>query len=257
MRGSSTNKDFASTLAKGLAVLNAFGPEHPRLTLKEIAGITGLSKTTAHRLTHTLVHLGYLHHDTRSKLFQLGSQILTLGARVIQTLDLRQIARPVMERAFSELGVTMDLAILDREWMVIIYRREAMDAVNLRLPIGTRLDFHCTALGKAALSALPPEELESALSHINLEKKTSRTLTNPRALRKDLERTRKRGYSVSNEEYVQGMVAVGASLINIEGRVLGAVSFSFPVWTISVAEMEKRYAHHVVELARSISLQLM
>ena len=91
MKAFSRKKEFASTLSKGLAVLNAFGPGHTRLSLKEITEITGLSKTTTHRLTHTLAHLGYLHHDHRSKLFQLGPQILTLGARVIQTLDLRQI----------------------------------------------------------------------------------------------------------------------------------------------------------------------
>ncbi len=256
MKGASMKKNFASTLAKGLAVLNAFGPERPRLSLKEIAEITGWSKTTTHRLTHTLTHLSYLHHDSRSKLFQLGPQIFTLGVRVIQTLDLRQIARPIMERTFAKLGVTMDLATLDREWMVVIYRREAMDAVNLRLPIGTCLDLHCTALGKAALSALPPGELEPVLNQINLEKKTPRTLIDAKALRKDLERTRKRGYSLNKEEYVQGMVALGAPLINIESRVMGAISFSFPVWTLSVEKMEKRYAHHVVELAGRISAQL-
>jgi len=243
MMSSFPKKEPASTLTKGLAVLNAFGPDQPRLNLKEIAAITGLSKTTSHRLAHTLVHLGYLHHDPRSKLFQLGPQILTLGFRVIQTLDLRQIARPIMDHAFSRLGVTMDLAMMDREWMIILYRREARDAVNLRLPIGTRLELHCTALGKAALSVLPPEELATVLDHIPLEKKTRRTIVELHALRKDLEASRKRGYSVSNEEFVQGMVAVGAPLVNIEGSVLGAVSFSFPVWTVSVEEMEKRYAH--------------
>jgi len=90
------DRQFATTLARGLEVLRCFTPLEPLLGNKEISVRTGLPKPTVSRLTYTLTKLGYLRHNMRLGKYQLGSAVLSIGYPLLASMNVRQVARPLM-----------------------------------------------------------------------------------------------------------------------------------------------------------------
>jgi IclR family pca regulon transcriptional regulator len=115
---------------------------------------------------------------------------------------------------------------------------------------------HCSALGKAYLSGLPKDALTRILDSLTLTRRTPYSLSSKSALLADLRKTRERGYAVNNEEYVLGLISIGAPLINKDGAVLGAVSFDVSTVQFTLEEAEKRFSPAVLRLVKDIQPML-
>jgi DNA-binding IclR family transcriptional regulator len=143
---------FSKVVDKGLRILDLFRPEATSLSLKQIVEATGINRTSAFRFIDTLVQLGYLRKDPKTKLLNLGPKALSLGQNIINSFDLLQIVRPLIDEAYQEFNITIDSAVLDDVTIVRLYRREARDTLIFKLPqvLPSGL-LHCMALGKACL----------------------------------------------------------------------------------------------------------
>ena len=242
-----------STLEKGLAVLSMFGPERTTLTQADIAREIETNKTSAHRFARTLLDLGFLSQDPRTKLLRLGPRALRMAVEFIQGYDLLAAVKPIVDQAFDRLDVTIDLAVLDSDGLFILYRRESSQTLTFRLPPAVN-HLHSNALGKALLAFLPQEEAEQLLPQGRLARRTDRTITTRKGLAEDLARTRERGYATNNEEYVPGLVALGAPLLNHRGNgVMGVVSFDSATALLSLTQLEQAYAGELLALAAKLS----
>lgn len=244
---------FSTTLEKGLKILSLFNQDRVKCSLAELSNLSGINKTSTYRFVNTLVKLGYLRREPETKLLKLGSRAITLGHGFLRGFDLVQMIKPLVDAAHDKHRATVDAALLDGDTMLIVYRREVGNTLPYQLPTVSRR-LHCTALGKAILAFKPSEEQEALLRRTPLEKKMLNTITDLRELRRELGLTRERGYSINNEEYVPGLIAIGAPLINVDTRqVVGSVCFDKNVVQMSAREMEERYAQAIVSLAREIS----
>ncbi len=249
------NPYFSKVIDRGLRILNLFTPERQTLSLKEIGRETRINPTSAFRFVETLIQLGYLRKDAKTKLVRLGPKALTLSHQIMHSFDLLQIVKPHIDRAYEALNVTLDSAIVDEGRLEVLYRREAMDTLTFRLPVSSS-SMHCSALGKAYLAALPEKELARVLDGLTYARRTPRTLTGRTALLADLRRTRERGYSVNNEEFIPGLLSIGAALVNSDGVVLGAVSIDVSTVQYKPAEAERRFAPAVIRLVKDIQPEL-
>jgi len=248
---------FSKVISKGLNILELFRPEATSLSLKEIAEATGINRTSTFRFIDTLVQLGYLRKDPQSKLIKLGPKALVLSQNITNSFDILQIVRPLLDEAYRKFNITIDSAILDDVTLVHLYQREARDTLIFKLPqILPMAQIHCIALGKACLSVMSKEAFSRVISQLSFERKTPNSIPNLKALRADMEKTRERGYSINNEEYVAGIISIGAPFFDVEGRLRGAVSFDVVSIEYSKEEAEKRYASAVVQLAKAISSSL-
>lgn len=248
---------FSKVVDKGLRILELFRPDVTSLSLKEIAEATGINRTSAFRFIDTLVQLGYLRKDPQTRLVKLGPKALSLSQNITSSFDILQIVQPLIDEIYLKFNVTIDSAILDDVTLVRLYRREALGSLVFKLPqVLPTAHLHCTALGKACFSALPRDLYSRAVSRLSFDQRTPSSLPNLKALEADLEDTRRRGYSINNEEYILGIISIGAPLFNADGSVLGAVSFDVLSIECSKAEAEKRYAPAVVQLAKVISSSL-
>ena len=146
------DRQFATTLARGLEVLRCFTPLEPMLGNKEISVRTGLPKPTVSRLTYTLTKLGYLRHNMRLGKYQLGSAVLSIGYPLLASMSIRQIARPFMKELADYANGSVNMGIRDRLNMVYV---EACRSGNLTtLPdIGTSC--RSRSRSSAALSSTP------------------------------------------------------------------------------------------------------
>jgi len=247
---------FSKTIEKGFRILNLFNQDRTSLSLKEISQDIGINKTSAFRFVNTMVKLGYLKKDPRTRLLKLGPEVISLSYSLMGSFDLLQIIKPPIDDIYKAYNITIDCALLDGDKMLLLYQREAKETLTFRLPkVITALN--CGALGKAALSQLPEKEMLALIEHITLIRKTHNSITSKDDLIADLKKTRKRGYSLNNEEYVLGLIAIGAPLLNMEAnRAIGAISFDFPTTQYSLNMVVRKYSKIILGLAKDISRKM-
>ena len=122
--------------------------------------------------------------------------------------------------------------------MIYLDRVETHWPLRIQLPIGTQVPFHCTASGKMYLSSLRSDKLDRLLNLMPMVQHTEKTLTGPEALRKELARTRERGYSIDDEEFMDGMVAVAVPIRDDQGRLLTTLSLHAPDQRADIPKLE-------------------
>lgn len=248
-----TDPYFSKTLEKGLIILNLFDRDHTSRRLSEISKLTGINKTSVYRFVNTLVTLGYLRKSKTNNLIRLGPKAFVMGHHFFHGFDILQSVKPIIERTFLENKISIDSAMLHEHTLISLYRREVANLIFLRLPLVME-DLHARAMGKAVLANMAPEDLAHYLDHIQLKKLTPNTITDHNNLFKELERSRQRGFATNDEEYVKGLICIGAPVINYNtNRVTGAVSLDFPASEYSMGIIESNYTGILTKLASEIS----
>ena len=150
-----TDRKFVTALARGLEVLRCFGARDRWLTQQEIVKRTGLAKPTIARLVHTLTELGHLTYSEALHRYALGAETLTLGFSALGQMDIRRIARPLLQALSEHTQAAVHLAVSDSLSMFLIdtYRHSTSFVVD----IGSRVPIATTSMGRAYLSALPAD----------------------------------------------------------------------------------------------------
>jgi IclR family KDG regulon transcriptional repressor len=239
------------SVERALAILGCFDDDHPLLGITEISAQLNLPKSTIHRILATLEAWGFVQQDEVSCRYQLGLRLFELGAIVGNSLGLRQAALPVLKQLSRETEETVLLVAYDSGEVVYLDALECPQPVKIDARPGKRLPAHCTASGKAFLSALPREEVERVLSR-PLSGRTPKTITDAEELRCNLTLSRQRGYSISDEEYNTGIRAVAAPIVSEKGRVWGVVAVAGPAFRLS-DDAIRNLGEHTVAAARRIS----
>ncbi|HWX49617.1 MAG TPA: IclR family transcriptional regulator [Roseomonas sp.] len=157
------DRHFVTALARGLQVLGCFRQGEPLLGNQEIAARTGLPKSTVSRLTHTLTELGYLHYAPELGRYRLGMAVLSLGSAMLGGLDIRRVARPLLERLAVETHSVVALGTRDRMRMVYLELARGDAAIAVNLEAGSRISLLNSAMGRAWLAACAPEARAAVL----------------------------------------------------------------------------------------------
>ena len=251
-----TPRNFIESLSRGIHLLSALSESPLPLSLTELSHRMGLSKSTVQRLTYTLQQLGYLDRDQETKKFRLGQRAVLLGLSIVKHSDLRKVAFPHLHQTSKEIGETVNLAILDGVDIVYVERIKTQQILNINLEVGSRLPAYCTSMGKAILAFLPEEQLEELLKAMKLKPQTSNTITSREALRRELEKVRRRGFATNNEELSHGLRSVAAPVRDAGGQVIAAVNIAVPSSRVQLKRLETVLAQKVIETADRISLNL-
>jgi DNA-binding IclR family transcriptional regulator len=248
------NQYFSTSLEKGLKILSLFSIENPSLTQSEISRTSGINMTSTYRFVNTLVRLGYLEKDARTKELRLGIRSLALSANIIRTIDEMRLIKGVVDKIHDNNNITIDVVFAIDGNLVRTYHRQATETLTYQLPAVAKNSMHNTSVGKAYLSTLPEDILRQMIDGMSLVPKTTKTIVDKDRLLNEIEKTRQRGYAACNEEYLPGLVTIGAPLINqTTGKGIGGVSFDFSIIQHSAREVEKKYSAKIVELGRSLS----
>ncbi len=243
----------SETLEKGLRILNLFNEESHGLTLAEISRSIGVNKTSVYRYINTFCDLGYLRRESKTRLVKLGPVSLALAHSFIQSSDLVALIKPLVDEVHTTYKLHVDVGLLHGEAIYPVYRREAPDTLAYR-HFTAAGGLHYLATGKAAMAFMAPEESLVLIKALNLVRKTERTIVDREVLQKEIQMTRERGYSINNEEFVPGLIALGAPLFNLHiSRVVGGVSFDASTSHTTLEMFEEKYAGLLVELAKKIS----
>ena len=256
MKPQARSRYSVEALARGLEILELFTYENPSLSLTQIVSSLNSNKATVFRALSTLEMMGYLEHDMATRRYRPAVKVLQLGFRAINNLEVRQVARPYLERLSREVDETVSLAILDGPDMVYIDRIRNQAIVGVVLDVGSRLPAHCTSLGKALLADLSPRDLEMLMKTMELRSYTNSTVTDSEVLKSELAEIRGKGYAVCDGELAVGLRAVGAPIRNNNRKAVAAVNVSGSEATISLERLRDEIIPALLATASRISIAL-
>ena len=247
------DRQQAKTLANGLNLLVLLSRQEASLGLEELTRLSGLSKTACFRLLATLREMNFVEQDPQSKRYRLGAQNISIGAAALGGLSLRRVALPFMEKLREASNETVNMSVLEGTDIVFVARLEAGHIINTRHRIGERLPVQVTCQGKAIMAFSPPEKLERLLAQIKFRAATEHTLATPAALNKELERIRRRGIALNDQELEKGLCAVAAPILDFSGNAVAAINIAFPLLRHSRQEAIRDFAPAVAQACQEIS----
>jgi len=248
------SREFVQGLERGFAVVHAFGADARALSITEVAQRTGLSRAVARRYLLTLLELGYIVQNGGD--FSLTPRILDLGFTYLSTIDVANVAQPVMEEITNTLHESCSAAVLDGGEVVYVARVQAKRIMSINLVVGSRLPAHATSMGKVLLAHLPPQNLEAYLANAPFEALTKRTITSAAELRRHLALVRQRGWAFADQESEVGIRTVAAPLFSHANQVDAALNVSGHAARVSMEELRRRYLPVLLDGARRISRAL-
>jgi DNA-binding IclR family transcriptional regulator len=160
------DRHFVTALARGLELLACFRSGDKLLGNQELAERSKLPKSTVSRLTYTLTKLGYLQYDEQAGKYRLGTATLALGSAMLSRLDIRQMARPLMQELADFSHTMVSLGMRDRLSMIYVENCRSQAALTLRLDVGARIPVASTAMGRAYLAEVSGNERNDILERV-------------------------------------------------------------------------------------------
>jgi len=242
--------DWIAGLEKGLAVIEVFDADHPRLTATEAGERCGMTRTAARRYLKTLAHLGYVGTD--GKLYWLMPRILRLGHAYLESARLPRLVLPFLQRVFEGTGEVAYLGVLDGPNTVFIARSGGARQPTHGYLLGTRLPAQVTAVGMSILANLPEAEANGWIDACELRAFTSYTLSTKADLRHALARFRQIGYALSEQQLELNYRGIGVPLLDRQNQVHAAVSITMPINQEDADHALRRVLPVMQEAAKSL-----
>jgi DNA-binding IclR family transcriptional regulator len=242
------------SLDRAVSVLEVLGQSDTALSLAEICQRMNLHKSTAHRSLMVLERSALIER-TQENRFRLGLKLYELGNRAVEQIDLRARVQPFFRRLSSQVGETVHLSVLQKTSVVYLDKVEPNRRVCMSSKIGTSNPVYCTSMGKAMLAFQPEDAIEQIIAKIRFVRYTHKTIGSREALLKALERVRRRGYAIDDEEIEVGVRCIGAPIFNEHHRAIAAVSVSGPASRITVQSVPA-IAEHLLRCCHEISASL-
>lgn len=242
-------------LDRALAVIDALAQDPGGISLAQLSTKLKLHKSTVHRLVMVLERHRLLEKHSETGRYRLGLKLFELGSRAIAGMDLRDRARPHLQRVMYETDETVHLCVLDEGEVLYVDKIEPQRSVRMASSVGRRMPMHCTAVGKAILAELPASQIDDIVRLHGLRPSTRRTVRTPAELTAELAAVRSRGYAIDDEENEEGVRCVGAAIVDSTGSAVAAISVSGPSFRIT-KEKVPVVSRSVVAAAQAISAQL-
>lgn len=245
-----------AALARGLEILRCFSAREPSLSNSDLAAYTGLPKSTVSRLTKTLVELGYLRRDSKTRQYFVGPSVLALGYSALSNLRIAEIARPHMQALADATGALLSLATRDRLSMLYLEACSSDTSMTLKMGRGVRMPIMSTSIGRAFLAALPHQEREYLTSALQQKCTQQIYAENVDAVEREIRRFETDGYCLSIGEWNTDVNAAATPIVWNDGAELTVLSISGPSFMITEKLLEEELTPRLTRLAAHISKQL-
>lgn len=235
----SEETDRIPTNLRLLLIMEAVADEGEPMTAAEIGRRMDLPKQTIHRLCATLLDEGFLVRESGGKRLLPGRRARRAAAGLLHASPNHIIRRQILTRVSKAVQETVNFVVPRDDGMVYLDRVETEWPFRIQLPIGSTVPFHATASGKTYLASLPPRKRKAMVESMELTPLTAKTLVTRQALLADLAEVARRGYSLDDEEMMEGLVAVAVPVTDEAGRFIAAIAFHGPVQRMSLPDAIK------------------
>ncbi|MGZ4581177.1 MAG: IclR family transcriptional regulator [Nocardioidaceae bacterium] len=222
------------SIERAFGLLETMADNGGMMGLSQLAAESGLPLPTIHRLVRTLVGLGYVRQEP-SRRYVLAPRLIRLGESSAHLLGVW--ARPHLSRLVDELGESANLAMLDGDQIVYVAQVPSRHSMRMFTEVGRRVSPHCTAVGKAILAHLPPEQVRDILQRTGMSQQTANTITDPDVFGAQLVWAAEHGYAVDEGEQEVGVRCVAVQVPDAPTRL--ALSISGPATRLTEEVLER------------------
>ncbi|MEO0485711.1 MAG: HTH-type transcriptional regulator BhcR [Pseudomonadota bacterium] len=249
-----TEQNTIKSLDRAMEVLDHLSTL-PGATLSELAAELEQSAATVYRILVTLEGRGIVELDRVEQTWHIGPRAFLIGARYLRRTSIVDRARPVLRTLMEATGETANLAFARDHNVMFVSQVECHSTIRAFFPPGTLSPLHASGIGKALLASFTEARLSAYLEAGPLERFTDRTITQPAALRADLQAIRARGFSIDDQEKNDGMRCIAAPVYDWQGEAAAGISVSGPVTRVS-QDATARIASEVTRAAAELSAAL-
>ncbi|MCM3714814.1 IclR family transcriptional regulator [Halalkalibacter oceani] len=236
---------------RALRILDLFDEYETELKITEISERMVLHKSTVHSLLKTLQKHHYIEQNPENGRYRLGMKLFERGNFVIQSLDLRAIAKEHLIELSRETGRTIHLVILDGKEGVYIDKVESSTASVLYSKIGRRVPIHSSGVGKALVAFKSDAELEQILENYEYTRQTENTITNKEDFLQEVKLIQEKGYAIDDQENEPGVFCVAIPVRDYTGQVVAAISSSSTATQLTEDELEKN-----IDILKATAMEL-
>jgi DNA-binding IclR family transcriptional regulator len=246
---------LVKSLEKALRILLSFEPERQSQTLLQISKHTSIPVTSLYRFLETFEKYGFIRGDKERRFYQPGPTLFRLGMLSYDSVDLRELAKPEMERVAEITGESVFLTVRDNINSVCIESAEGNHRVRLTQRIGAVLPLHAGAAAKVLLAYMPEPEREDMLKALELRALGPGTVTRRTVLVKKIRTIRSRGFDVSREEVDAGSCGVAVPVFSEKGEVVAALASGGPIYRFTDKKI-KQLVDRLLEASQMIGKNL-
>ena len=245
-------RERGSTIHRVLDILDTIAAAGKPISATEINDTLNLPKATAHRLCAELEDSGYLLKKINGKSYMPGNRLHEMAVGVLANSSFSTRRHAILEALSRKVGETCNIAYPDGLNMAYSDRVETQHPLKLNFSIDTRVPLHCTASGKLFLASMPQKKRKAVIDNLDLHAHTGNTITDPEKILQETENIRSTNLSIDNQEYFDGMIAIGVPITDNSGRFYSSVAIQAPIFRFSLDDAEK-YIPLLRQAARDLS----
>lgn len=239
--------ELIAGFAKGLAVIEVFDENAKKLTISQVAERVGLERATARRCLLTLVKLGYAEYD--GKFFSLTPRMLRLGYAYLSSTPFISIVQPLLEELSEKVGESCAVAKLDGTEIVYLARAVVpSQLLSINRNVGGRLPAYSASLGRVIIASWPEEQARALFKSTDRPKLTPKTINTIPGLMAELEKVRRDGYSMNDEETAIGLRSIAVPVIDGGGKVVAGLNVGVRSSHVSVDTMVKEFLPELLKI---------
>lgn len=243
---------FVAGFARGLAVIEAFGPGRRSLSVAEVAAATSLDRAVARRLLLTLVELGFATVD--NKRFELTSNVLRLGFTYLASLGLDSRLQPHLDRLSGRIGEAVSVSVLSGSEVIFVARSEAPgSSIAYVIKAGLKLPAFSSSSGRILLSTRTDEEIRDLLQRTKIEARTAKTVTDRKQILEIIRKARERGYATNDQELELNLFGMSVPIKNCAGHVVASLNINSQARRVTAKRINEILLPAMQECAQAIS----
>jgi len=234
-----TKSAYAPAVERALDVIELLAASERELALSEIVRRTDIPRQSLIRILNTLCDRGIVDRCEQRGFYGLGMKLLHLGNRLQNNIELRSVARPLMQELEEKTHKTVELSTLDQDQLVLIEEVEGTEGIRLYTRIGSAYPyFHAIAVGKIYLAHMDPEKRHKVLDKIGLPAVTEHTITDMNGLETELLKVRKDGYAFEDQELRKGVRRVVAPIYDFRNDLAGCIGIAATLFSLELVDVE-------------------
>ncbi len=244
--------EIVQSVDRALLILEIIAENTEGIGITDISTISGIHKSTVHRLVTTLQANDYIEQGENNK-YKITFKLYELGSKILANVDVIDVAKPFIEKLAKEVNEVVHLVVRNKNEIVYVDKVEAnTNTMMMGSSVGKSSPLYCTSVGKAILSNSNLEDIEKVWASSNILKLTEKTIVDYDAFLEELHKTKDRGYAIDDEENEIGVRCVGAPIFDRKGDVIAAISISGPSFRVTYDNLDF-YTKRLKEAAGEIS----
>ncbi|WP_058485731.1 IclR family transcriptional regulator [Defluviitalea phaphyphila] len=248
-------QEIVQSVDRALSILEVLSNYEEGLGLAELSSKLGLHKSTVHRLLATLIVKGYVEQSSLTNKYKITLKLFELGNKKISNINILEIARPYLKELMKKTNEVVHLVIRENIDIIYIDKVESENTIRMHSKIGRRSPMYCTAVGKAIMAGLEEEEVQDIWNKSEIKQYTDFTITDFNDMKKELERIRKKGFAIDEQENELDVRCIGAAIFDYTGKPYAAISISGPVTRMTDEKIEK-FSKWLLYYASELSKEL-